>query len=113
MAKKIHLKLDYAVLYQDRTILVKTPKRYTVTAYKDYYNNDKDDIYKLEDITYKLNNSVKFLRDCLRVLGISMTRAKTHDFTLNTITGERLWDMAINSRTLSHEFKTQIFKYDW
>jgi len=113
MAKKIQLKLDYAVLYQDRTILVKTPKPYTVTAYRDYYNNDKDDIQKLEDITSNLNKSAMFLYNCLTLLGISIKRAKAHDFSLNGITFDRLSDIAYNSRTLSHEFKMLILNYRW
>jgi hypothetical protein len=113
MAKKILLKLDYAVLYQDRTILVKTPKRYTVTAYKDYYNNDKDDMVKLKQITYDLNENVKFLYDCLRVLSISVTTAKKNNYTLNRDTGDKLSSIAFKLDTMSHVFKMLFFKHDW
>jgi hypothetical protein len=99
----------FAILRNDRTILVHTPKPYVVDAYKD------SDMFKeeLEDIRSELDEHTKFLYNCLRLLGIRRTEAIRENYTLNIDTGEKLLSMAQHKGNISHEMRMVILNHKW
>ena len=97
----------FAVIQKDRTILVKTPNPYIVDTYR-----DADD-EELDDVRYRLNESVKFLNDCLRVLGISKKEAREKNYTLNMSTGDEFRRLMVHSHSISIEVWKMITQYDW
>jgi hypothetical protein len=96
----------YAILRKDKTILVKTPVPYVVTAYVDA------DREKLENVRFRLNESVRFLNDCLRVLKISRKEAIAKEYTLNIATGDALSILA-NLKKVSYPVWKMIREYEW
>lgn len=98
----------FAILRKDKTILVKTPIPYVVTAYQ----NNCDDEW-IEDIRYCLDEDTKFLYNCLKVLGISKAVAKREEYTLNKATGDKLRSIALNNKGISYEIRQLILNHNW
>ena len=98
---------NFAVIQKDKTILVKTPVPYIVDTYKDV------NPVILEDTRYKLSESVKFLNDCLRVLGISKAEAREKNYTLNMRTGDEFRRLMVHSDSISLPVWKMITQYDW
>lgn len=61
---------------------------------------------------FHLNESVRFLFDVLNVLNISISEARKQEYTLNTITGDRLRGIA-RIKEVSHEVELMIIKNKW
>ncbi len=97
----------FAVIRKDRTIKVYTPIPYIVTAYKN--SSQKE----LDEVQYHLENSVKFLYDCMKVLGITKKCAIEKQYTLNLYTGSEFRHLILENNTISHELKKIIIQYDW
>jgi hypothetical protein len=102
----------FAILRKDRTILVKTPKPYTVTAYQDL-TDAYPTLESMRDIEHDLNEHTKFLYNCLKMLGISKSMAVRQRYTLNTDTGDRLSHMALHDERISHEMRMVIRNHNW
>lgn len=97
-------------------ITVLTPNPYKVTAYVSIYEksltdeNIRTELYG--NVLYGLDQSCKFLYDCLRLLGISKKEAKEQNYTLNKATGDKFWSL-LNQREISFQFKQIINNYNW
>lgn len=101
--------MKYVKLQKDGTILVRTPKPYIVDSYKNV-DVPCDD---MKQILYELNEDVKFLYDCLKVLPMSITTAKRLDITLNRESGDKLINMAMENYFVSVEMRRAIAKHKW
>lgn len=98
-------KYPYIEFLNDEMILVNTPNPYTLPI-----ENLKDDI---ENKLHQLNQSVLFLYDCMRILGINEETAMKEDYSLNKATGDKIMDIAMHKKNVSHEFKKLILYYNW
>lgn len=88
---------------------VKTPKSYKPNGYR--WNELDEDVRN--DILYKLDGRVKFLYNCLAVLGISKKEAIEKELTLNQRTGYSLLTSARGLDHVSHEMYMVIKNYNW
>jgi hypothetical protein len=99
----------YAKFQKDGTILVRTPKPYIIDTYK----NVDISLEHMRKIIYELSEDVKFLYDCLKVLRMSITKAKRLDITLNRESGDKLVNMAMENYFVSVEMRRAISKHKW
>ena len=106
----------YVVVNEKGYIKILTPDPYTLKNYVNLFEESKTDTKKHEqfiDLLNDLNESCKFLYNCLKVLGISKETAHRRDYTLNYSTGEKLYSLAINNDNVSREFAKIIKNYNW
>lgn len=96
-----------AKIQKDKTIIVYTPIPYVVDAYKDKEMNE------ISEVCNSLSQSVKFLRNCFKLLGITNKEAKEKKFTLNIETGEELNHRAWMNRNVSCEFCALLRNHKW
>lgn len=95
-------------LLKNGDIKVNTPVPYIIDSYRDA------DITKRADIMYDLKQNVRFLRDCLRLLGISNKEAREKEYTLNIMTGDKLMGIATHNKNISNEFyKCCFIDHKW
>ena len=84
-------------------IKVLTPVPYTITIEPE----------RLKETRHQLDNAVKFLRNCLKVLDVSKNEAIKQGYTLNIDTGEKLSNLSWKKNNISFEVKTLIRNYYW
>lgn len=97
---------NYVKIQKDKTILVKTPIPYEITAYGDRANS------LIVAVADNINDECIFLYDCLRLLGISKKEAIKNDYTLNSDTGEKLIRIA-SEKNISPELRKVIINHKW
>ena len=83
-------------------------KVYTPKPYITYYIDEEH----MDEELYKLEQDVKFLRECLKLLGISWKQAKTKDYTLNIMTGDKFRSLAYQ-KGLSNEMQKVMMEHRW
>jgi len=96
-----------AKILKDNTIMVFTPIPYTVTACKD------KSIEEIREVCDELSQSVMFLRNCFKLLGITKKEAREKNFALNISTGRELNNRAWLNRNISYEFVKLIKEHSW
>jgi hypothetical protein len=101
--------IKYAKLRKDGTILVKTPKSYIIDAYKDVDVSPD----RMRQIVHELSEDTKFLYDCLKILRMSIAKARKLDLTLNRESGDKLVNMAMENYYVSSEMRRAISNHKW
>ena len=96
--------MNYIEIY-DTKIIVNTPCPYEISR-KD--RPDLDDVEINVDWIYEMREKVKYLYDCMRVLGIAKKTAREQCFTLNDRTTEILLDIA-GTKFAKGELSHQMF----
>lgn len=99
--KKVY---KYVKLLKDGRVKILTPVPYIIKHF------DRENI---DDVLYMYNEDVKFLFNCLSILGITKKEAIDKEYTLNKYTGDELYLRALNSDKISHSFTSIIFKHNW
>jgi len=99
--------MDEVEVLKDGRIKVNTPKPYIIDAPREYEKSE------MEAMIGNLRESVRFLRDCLRVLGVSEDEARKKEYTLNSDTGERLRELSYSKHISMEMWKVIFSQHDW
>lgn len=98
----------YLEITKDK-IIVKTPKPYVIPREG---RIDLENVETDKEFHYSMVQHLKFLYECLRVLGISKKEAIEKSYSLNTSTGDKLMARA-SAKEISYEMQTLIRNHRW
>ena len=98
--------MKYIEVLEDE-VIVKTPRPYEISR------KGRVDLESIEENwIYKMEQSVKFLYDVLRLLKIPLVEAKARGYTLNIHTGEDLLRIA-SQKEISAKMWEVIRDFNW